>query len=88
MAIEKILGDWKQLLGFLSLLCAAAWLVQTFAAWYRLRHFKGPFPASISRLWLMRAVSGGRMHLDFWEANKKYGMCFRFRRDTRTVAIV
>jgi len=50
------------------------WVVQKFRSWYRLRHFKGPFLAGISRLWLVRSISGGRFHLDFMEVNQKYGI--------------
>ena len=49
-------------------------LLQTFRSWHRLRHFKGPFLASISPIWLVRHISGGRFHLDFMEVNQKYGM--------------
>ena len=50
-------------------------LLRKFQSWYRLRHFKGPFIASLTRLWLVRCITGGRMHLDFQEVNQKYGMC-------------
>jgi hypothetical protein len=49
-------------------------LFRTFRRWYRLRHFKGPLIATLSRIWLARHVAGGRMHLDFQEVNQKYGM--------------
>ncbi|KAE9376093.1 pisatin demethylase [Stipitochalara longipes BDJ] len=54
-----------------------AYLVQTFRSWYRLRHFKGPLLATLSRVWLVRVISGGRMHLDFLEVNRKYGTLAR-----------
>jgi hypothetical protein len=74
--VDKILGDWRMLLAFLSLLCAGVFVAQTISAWYRLRHFKGPFLATLSNLWLMRAVMDGKMHLHFWEANQKYGTLY------------
>lgn len=48
-------------------------LVAKVSRLYRLRHFKGPFVASLSRLWLTRCVAGGTMHLDFLDVNRKYG---------------
>lgn len=64
------------LLAVLSLLCAEVFVAQTISTWYRLRHFKGPFLATLSNLWLMRAVMDGKMHLHYWEANKKYGTLY------------
>lgn len=58
----------------------AAWLMlRTLRAWYRLRHFKGPRIAALTRLWLARKVAGGTMHLDFHEVNEKYGASPRCR---------
>jgi len=48
-------------------------VVQRLRSWYRLRQFKGPLLASFSRIWLVRKVVGGTMHLDFQEVNAKYG---------------
>ena len=48
-------------------------LLQTFRSWYRLRHFNGPFIASLSRVWLVRCATRGRLHLDFQKVNQKYG---------------
>jgi hypothetical protein len=54
------------------------YLFQTFRSWYRLRHFKGPLLASLSRVWLVRAVTAGRLHLDFQAVNQKYGMFYNW----------
>ncbi|OHE95151.1 cytochrome P450 [Colletotrichum orchidophilum] len=43
----------------------------------RLRHIKGPPSAGFSKWWLVRAVGGGRTHLDFYEACEKYGSIVR-----------
>ncbi|KAL5331052.1 hypothetical protein ACEPPN_000581 [Leptodophora sp. 'Broadleaf-Isolate-01'] len=52
-------------------------VVQSFLAWYRLRHVKGPPLAGFSKLWLIRAVSSGNMHWEFANANKRYGSLAR-----------
>ncbi|PKS05393.1 hypothetical protein jhhlp_008768 [Lomentospora prolificans] len=43
------------------------------AAWYRLRHIKGPFLASFSYLWLIQNSAGGRQAEGFRAVNDKYG---------------
>lgn len=48
-------------------------VVHRLRAWYRLRQFKGPLLASLSRIWLVRVIIGGTMHLDFQKINDKYG---------------
>jgi hypothetical protein len=59
----------------------AGWVIQQkFRAWYRLRHFKGPLIASLTRLWLARKVAGGDMHTELHEINEKYGTLFRVLR--------
>jgi hypothetical protein len=63
------------ILGFLALLLFWS-AIQTFMAWYRLRHFPGPLQAKLSKWWLIKHTNGGRMHMDFAEVNWKYGMCF------------
>jgi hypothetical protein len=70
---NNIWGDWMLILLFLSSLCVVVFVAQTIGAWYRLRHFKGPFPATFSNIWLLRAVLNGRMHWDILEVNRKYG---------------
>jgi hypothetical protein len=42
-------------------------------AWYRLRHIKGPFFASITTLWLLKKSMSGRVWLDFARVYEKYG---------------
>lgn len=64
-------GNWV----ILALVCLIGlYVIQIFRSWYRLRHFEGPLFASLSRLWLVRAVSAGTLHLDFQAVNRKYGM--------------
>lgn len=58
---------------FVLLAFTGLYLIQSFRSWYRLRHFKGPLFASLSRFWLARHVAGGTMHLDFQRVNEKYG---------------
>lgn len=71
---SEIWGNWALMLISFILLWAVVFVAQTVGAWYRLRHFKGPFPAAFSNIWMMRAVMNGGMHWDFLEANRKYGM--------------
>ncbi|KAL5322290.1 hypothetical protein ACEPPN_010262 [Leptodophora sp. 'Broadleaf-Isolate-01'] len=52
-------------------------VVQTLIAWNRLRHVKGPWLAGFSKLWLIRVVSGGKMHWEFVNVNKQYGSLAR-----------
>lgn len=60
-------------LGVVVLLLLAWSVIATLRQYFRLRHFKGPFSTGISKLWLIRAVGGGRTHLDLYEACEKYG---------------
>jgi len=61
---------------------AAYYIIRSIKAWYRLRHFQGPFLASFSYLWMVRTVTSGhawKIHLD---NSEKYGGPFvRIRLD-------
>lgn len=48
-------------------------VVRRFAAYWRLRQFRGPFLASWSRIWLVGTIVGGELHLVFQDVNAKYG---------------
>ena len=48
--------------------------ISTIRQYFRLQHIKGPRSAGFSKWWLIRAVGGGRTHLDLYEACEKYGM--------------
>jgi cytochrome P450 len=65
----------------LALLVSAlgtAWLLaSTFAAWYRLRHIKGPFLASFSYVWMFRATTSGSHYDIYGDVFKKYGKLVR-----------
>jgi hypothetical protein len=54
-------------------LVLALWLAAALYSYRRLRHFSGPWLASVSKLWMMRSTYGGRMHLDVADVCKKYG---------------
>lgn len=71
---QHIVANCMALLTLIPLSIAGLYLVQSFPSCYRLRHFKGPRIASLTRLWLARHVAGGTMHLDFQKVNEKYGM--------------
>ncbi|KDN62705.1 putative cytochrome P450 [Colletotrichum sublineola] len=49
-------------------------VVSVIRQYAQLRHIKGPPGSGFTKWWLVRAVYGGRMHLDFYDAYKKYGM--------------
>lgn len=57
------------------------YVTSTLLAWRRLRHFPGPRLASISNLWSFLTVAGGRCHVKFAEAQKKYGKAMRIGPD-------
>ncbi|KAH7348871.1 pisatin demethylase [Rhexocercosporidium sp. MPI-PUGE-AT-0058] len=61
----------------LLILGLSLFVVRTLLAWNRLRHVKGPRLAGFSKLWLIRAVSGGNMHMEFANANQRYGSLAR-----------
>jgi hypothetical protein len=42
-------------------------------SWYRLRYFKGPLLASLSHLWMAKAVVSGQMNMAYTAVNDKYG---------------
>jgi len=75
------MSSLADLLGFLAshwilatFLALATWhSVRVFRSWYRLRHFKGPTIAALTRFWLARKISAGGMHHDLQAVNEKYG---------------
>ncbi|KAL2192788.1 cytochrome P450 monooxygenase [Corynascus similis CBS 632.67] len=64
------LGGWLLVLGAAA---AISYVISAFRTWWRLREFKGPFLASFSYLWLIRAVSSGRMFEWWLETEARYG---------------
>jgi hypothetical protein len=73
-AIDWTFGNWIVLSAYFLLICVGVFSVQTFRSWYRLRHFKGPFLATVSKAWLVGAMTGGNAHLDWWKVNEQYGI--------------
>ena len=45
--------------------------------WFRLRHINGPTSAGFHKLWLVRAVMGGRTHADLYAATMDFGPLVR-----------
>lgn len=45
---------------------------ETARRYRRLRHFKGPPLAAVSKLWLLKTVTGSLGHLEFYNVTKKY----------------
>jgi len=57
-----------------TILCfAVAFVVNRFLVYRRLRHFKGPWLASFSKLWMMKCTFAGRMHLEVADVCAQYG---------------
>ncbi|KAK7430663.1 hypothetical protein QQZ08_002706 [Neonectria magnoliae] len=78
--LSDVLAGSRPSVAIAGLLVAAfiAWFfVSTWVQYNRLRHFKGPLVASLSKWWLIRTVGNGRAYLDFWEVNKRYGSIAR-----------
>jgi hypothetical protein len=50
-----------------------------FLVYRRLRHFKGPWLAAFSKLWMMKCTFAGTMHLDVADVCAQYGkdQCLR-----------
>jgi hypothetical protein len=63
-------GGWALTLGAVAI---ATYVVSSIIAWRRLGEFKGPFLASFSYLWLIRASYSGRMAEVFAKTEAKYG---------------
>ncbi|KAM0421938.1 hypothetical protein ACHAPD_000379 [Fusarium lateritium] len=63
--------------GILVLFLAAWTALSTWRQYNRLRKFKGPTLAALSKWWLVKKVGGGRAYLDFWEVTQKYGSIAR-----------
>jgi hypothetical protein len=53
--------------------CALYLLSSSILAWYRLRHFKGPFLASFSYLWLAKTTLSGKSWKIYMETRDKFG---------------
>ncbi|OLN95806.1 Pisatin demethylase 9 [Colletotrichum chlorophyti] len=52
-------------------------IASTIFRYLRLCHIRGPPSTGVSKWWLIRAISSGRMHLEFYEACEKYGSIVR-----------
>jgi cytochrome P450 len=65
--------SFRSAVQFVLLAAAALYCAVTFARWYRLRHFKGPWLASLSEFWISKTLYGGHSGHDFIKLNRKYG---------------
>jgi len=63
-------GAWLLVLGATAVF---SYVVSSIFAWWRLRQFNGPFSASFSYYWIMRACYGGEMAQRFAEVDKQFG---------------
>ena len=61
-------------------LAVIGYVIHCFVQHAHLRHFQGPRTVGFSKLWLLKVMRSGTMHLSFTETNKKYGapMLFLF----------
>jgi len=82
--MSQLARNWSSVVIIVLGLLVLTSVGQRIRGWYRLRHFKGPFPAAFSRFWLLRHSLGGRLQWDFADVTDKYGMsdvdiyCFIF----------
>jgi hypothetical protein len=51
----------------------ASYLAQSFRAYRRLSHIKGPWLAQFSNAWLLGAIYRQRTHYEFYDVKKKFG---------------
>lgn len=62
------------IVGYSLALCViAAFMINTFLAYNRLKHIKGPWLASLSRLWLAESTIRRSIYSDLADICKKYG---------------
>lgn len=74
------LGFQPIALGLLGL--TALWTITSaVVTWAKLRHVPGPFLASISYLWGLRAMNSGRIHDIIQDEQRKYGRVMRIGPD-------
>jgi hypothetical protein len=66
--------DWKLYAQVLTTVFVGCVIIDYYSSWSKLKHIKGPFLAAHSKLWLLRTVSGGRMHEEFYQVCQKYGV--------------
>jgi len=77
--MDQIAGNWTAIVSLVLILLVLVGIGQRIQAWYRLRHFKGPWSAALSRIWIIRHSMGGRLHWDLAEVTDKYGTVQRER---------
>ncbi|KAF5541139.1 cytochrome P450 monooxygenase [Fusarium napiforme] len=78
--LREIAGDVRPSIAIGGLVAVFLTLWSVLSTWRqdnRLREFKGPRLAALSRWWLIKKVGGGRAYLDFWEVTKRYGSIAR-----------
>ncbi|KAG9502258.1 hypothetical protein J7337_005084 [Fusarium musae] len=74
--MREIVGDARPSIAIAGLVAIFVTLWSVLSTWpqyNRLREFKGPRLAALSKWWLIKKVGGGRAYLDFWEVTKQYG---------------
>jgi len=72
--------------GIASLL-VVAYIVHCFIQNARLSHFKGPSTTGFSKLWLLKVMRSGNMHIEFQKVNQKFGMLIFPKKDTTHTSI-
>ncbi|EWG49992.1 hypothetical protein FVEG_09330 [Fusarium verticillioides 7600] len=69
--MREIVGDVRPSIAIAGLVAIFVVLWSVLSTWQqynRLREFKGPRLAALSKWWLIKKVGGGRAYLDFWES--------------------
>ncbi|CEI70900.1 hypothetical protein FVEN_g9720 [Fusarium venenatum] len=75
--VQLVADEPKTAIGTVVVGFLIIFIVNTFRAWYRLSHVPGPFFASFSRLWLLRASMRAQQPMEIQAANEKYGSLVR-----------
>lgn len=72
--VEFLIGHlWSIALAVL----VSRYVWQQAKSWYRLRHFPGPFFASLSYLWVARIALSGKYAYKYREVSQRYGHLVR-----------
>ncbi|KAK3334090.1 cytochrome P450 [Cercophora scortea] len=70
-------SSWYTAVGLVPAVAVLWYILSSVVAWYRLRHFPGPFFASFSYLWFARLTWRGNVHRDIVVEQEKYGPVMR-----------
>ncbi|KAH0537755.1 hypothetical protein FGG08_005503 [Glutinoglossum americanum] len=74
MAEAIIRKHLLSIVGYLVVVCSIAYFaINRYLVYRRLKQFKGPWIAAVSKLWMVKSTYRGTMHLDVADACRRYG---------------